>query len=415
VARPKSSDPTAAPDHKPRSKRQQRQAEQAVQIYTTPPTSKDVVFLARELILCTLPHSDPGDVPTWSRTNGNLTLGIKAGYDIKTGKSYGIPYGIIPRLILVWMITEIIRTKSRRLELGNRLADFLLKLDLNAANGTGKRSDARRVREQLERLVYSTISFLYSFKDEGRSGYDSLDMQVAMRKVFWWSNKDPEQAVLFGSWIEVSEEFFNAVMRSPHPLDIRVLHHVKDSSLGIDLYTILNREAYRAMQEGKPRFLAWKWLLEQTGNEYKNLDNFRRDALIQIKAIREVHSGLLIEIQKGHRGQKSGLVISNLSTPSIPPKLAKEPIKADSNRQPPALALIPPPEPPAPPPERFLKPATVTKFRALYPNLDPYACKAAFDAWAEGLPPEKQPRFYDAAFKGFAEKWVVGKLIVSNP
>ena len=418
VARPKSSAPAAAPDQKPRSKRQQRQAEQAVQIYTTPPTSKDVVFLARELILCTLPHSDPGDVPTWSRKNGNLTLRIKPGYkeDLKTGKDVciGYPYGIIPRLIMVWIVTEIIRTKSRRLELGNRLSDFLIKLGLDPSRG-GKFSDARRVREQLERLLNSTISFEYSLSGENRKGRAWLNMEIAPEGVLWWSHKDPEQATLFGSWIEVGEKFFDAVMNAPHPLDIRVVQHIKDSSLGIDLYTILNREAYRAMKDDQPRFLAWEWLHEQTGNEYGDVHDFRRYALIQIKAIMEVHSGLLIKFQRGHRGQKSGLVISNLSTPSIPPKLAKEPIKADPNRQPPALALVPPPEPPAPPPERFLKPATVAKFRALYPNLDPYACKAAFDAWADGLPPEKKPRHYDAAFKGFAEKWVVGKLIVSNP
>jgi hypothetical protein len=57
----------------------------------------------------------------------------------------------------------------------------------------------------------------------------------------------------------------------------------------------------------------------------------------------------------------------------------------------------------------------VAKFRALYPRLDPYACKDDFDAWAASLAPEKQPRHYDAAFLGFARKWIVGKLIVSNP
>jgi hypothetical protein len=193
------------------------------------------------------------------------------------------------------------------------------------------------------------------------------------------------------------------------------LRHIKDSSLGIDLYTILNREAYRAMKDDKPRFLAWEWLHEQTGNEYGRLDNFRQKALEQVEAIRAVHSGLVITQQKPARGRKSGLVISNLSTPSIPPRLAKEPFRRNPSRQPPALALLPRPEPPAPPPERFLKPATVARFRGMYPRLDPYACKADFDAWADSLPPEKQPRHYDAAFKGFAEKWVVGKLIVSNP
>jgi Plasmid encoded RepA protein len=418
VVQPKSGDQAAAPDKRPRSKRQRRQAADAVQIYTTPPTSKDVVFLARELILCTLPHSDPGNVPTWSRTNGNLTLRIQPTYkkDPETGKDVciGYPYGIIPRLILVWIVTEIIRTKSRRLELGNRLADFLLKLGLDPSRG-GDRSDIKRFRQQMERLLSALISFEYSLKGEGRSGRAWLDMKIAPKAVLWWSDKDPDQNSLFGSWIEVGEEFFNAIMNAPHPLDIRVVRHVKDSSLGIDLYTILNREAYRAMKDDKPRFLAWEWLHEQTGNEYKRLDLFRRDALIQIEAITEVHSGLILKQQRPCKGRKSGLVISNLSTPSILPKLAKAKIEADPDRPPPALALVPPPEPPAPPPERLLKPATVAKFRALYPNLDPYACKAAFDAWAAGLAPERQPRYYNAAFMGFAQKWIVGKLVVNNP
>jgi hypothetical protein len=70
-------------DKKPPSKRQKRQEVQAAQIYTTPPTPEDVVFMARELILCTLPHSDPGDVLSWSRVNGYLTLGIQPGFNYK--------------------------------------------------------------------------------------------------------------------------------------------------------------------------------------------------------------------------------------------------------------------------------------------------------------------------------------------
>ena len=401
-------------DNKPKSNRQKRQEVEAVKIYTTPPTADDLAFIAREFILCTLPHSDPGSVPTWSRTNGNLTLGIQTGYNIKTGIPYGIPYGTIPRLLLVWIVTEITRTKSSRLELGNRFSDFLLKLGLNPENGTGKCSDARRTREQMERLFHASIHFLESLKNEGRNGYAENNIQVAAKMVLWWSDKNHEQTALFGSYIEVSDEFFKAVMKAHSPLDIMVFQHIKDSSLGIDLYTILNREAFLAMKGGKPRFLAWKWLYEQTGNEYGRLDNFRRKALEQIKAIMAVHSGLIIKPQRGHAGQKSGLVISNLSTPSIPPNLAREPIQADPNRLPPPLTLVPSPRPAPPPPERFLKPRTVGEFRLLYPNLDPYACKVAFDVWAEGLSEENKPRYYDRAFMGFAEKWIVSKLVVSN-
>ena len=155
---------------KPTGKRQQRQTTAAAKIYTTLPTSEEMAFQARELILCTLPHSDPGDVPVWSRTNGNLTLGIQPGFNYKTGSSYGIPYGIIPRLILVWMVTEIIRTRSRQLSLGNSLSEFLEKLGLSSHTGRGPRGDARRVREQMERLFRATISFEYSANDGNRSG-----------------------------------------------------------------------------------------------------------------------------------------------------------------------------------------------------------------------------------------------------
>jgi hypothetical protein len=62
---------------------------------------------------------------------------------------------------------------------------------------------------------------------------------------------------------------------------------------------------------------------------------------------------------------------------------------------------------PAPAEAKNLKPVTVERFRKLYPRLDPYACKADFDAWLdEGKEP---PRHYDAAFLGFAKKWTKGK------
>ena len=63
----------------------------------------------------------------------------------------------------------------------------------------------------------------------------------------------------------------------------------------------------------------------------------------------------------------------------------------------------------APPPqEKPLNPETVAKFKAAWPNLDPYACRDDFDAWLEKVP-GRQPRQYDRAFLGFAKKWAIGK------
>ncbi len=304
----------------PASKRQIRRTIDAWQIATTPPTADDWAFLAREFILCTLPHRNPGDVPTWSRTNGNLTLGIQPGVSFKTGKSYGYPYGMMPRLLLAWITTEAIRTKSRRLALGGNFSDFMQQLGLNPATGRGKRGDAKRLRGQMERLFEARISFVYDLRGEVRSGEAKFNMEVAPRRLLWWSEKDPGQSILWDSWIELGEDFFNAITSEPLPLDVRVLKHIKQSPLAIDLYAILNREAYRAHKDGKPRFLAWEWLHTQIGNEYGDLRDFRRYAMPQIKAILDVAPNLFLKQEKGRRGQKSGLVISSLSTPSILPK-----------------------------------------------------------------------------------------------
>jgi hypothetical protein len=61
------------------------------------PDKTEAAFMARQLVQATLPHKNPGDVPAWSRTNGNLTLGIQPSWDFEKGKSIGYPYGTIPR------------------------------------------------------------------------------------------------------------------------------------------------------------------------------------------------------------------------------------------------------------------------------------------------------------------------------
>ncbi len=49
--------------------------------------AKDAAYLARELVQASLPHSNPGDVPLWTRRNGDITLAIQPGVNIRTGKS----------------------------------------------------------------------------------------------------------------------------------------------------------------------------------------------------------------------------------------------------------------------------------------------------------------------------------------
>ena len=68
-------------------------------------------FISREMVQATLPHRNPGDVPAWSRVNGNYALVVQPGWDSWKNQSFGYPYGTIPRL-LTWRSRNRIAKRS---------------------------------------------------------------------------------------------------------------------------------------------------------------------------------------------------------------------------------------------------------------------------------------------------------------
>ena len=202
---------------------QQRIVAAAEAILLDPNVSdQDRAFIARQVVQVTLPHADPGDLPVWKRSNGFLTLSIRPGWDHERNNIIGYPYGTLPRLLLFWMTTESVRTGSRRLELGSTLASFMRELGLDPGRG-GKRSDAYRLREQMQRLFRATISFEQSQREGAKVGKKWLDMQIAPQGELWWDPISPEQPALWGSWVELGETFFDAIVAAPVPVDVRAL------------------------------------------------------------------------------------------------------------------------------------------------------------------------------------------------
>ena len=62
-------------------------------------------FMARAMVQATLPHRAV-DGTYFERKNGAFTLSLLASPKI------GLPYGSIPRLLLAWVTTEAVKTKS---------------------------------------------------------------------------------------------------------------------------------------------------------------------------------------------------------------------------------------------------------------------------------------------------------------
>lgn len=295
----------------------------AAEIALDRPTEDDAAYIARELVQCTLPHKNPGNVPLWKRTNGNLTLAIQPGMNIKSGESYGYPFGTIPRLLLFWITTESVKTQSRRLELGNSLAGFMHELGLSAYTGGGPRGDAKRLREQMERLFQARISFQRDLSRavttkkggiEQHQGTAWLNMEVAPEGELWWDTKNPNQGTLWGSWIELGDKFFRAITAAPVPVDVRALKALKRSPLALDLYAWLTHESYRAHKSGKGRFIAWSLLMEQLGAEYGTEKNFSAAARAALRKVAVVYPALKLG------SLRAGVRIEPDSFPAIQPR-----------------------------------------------------------------------------------------------
>ena len=300
------SDP--GPDTSPRAWYPFRMVDQVNALVEAREADPDRGFMARLLMLCSLPRSNPGNQLQYRRVNGPYTLVLFAGANQK------LPFGNLPRLLLGWVCTEAVRTQSRVLVLGDSLSEFMRKLDIYSNSGRVH----IRLRNQMRRLFQCHIQLVHQHEH----GERFVASQIADRGEFWWSERRPDEPVLFESKIELGEKFFEEIIRHPVPLDMNTLKALKRSPLGLDLYLWL---VYRTFSLDAPKRLSWPMLYRQFGvdpgraSDKRTVDYFRWDCLRELKKIKMAWPGLEYRIERGSRGEKTGALILLLSKPAIPP------------------------------------------------------------------------------------------------
>lgn len=267
--------------------RENKKINELVSIGQTPENA-DKGYMARMLVQCTLPHSDPGsDVPYFERVNGDYRL------TIQPAPGERIPSGSYPRLVLAWMSREVVRTKQRTLILGDSLSDFMGQLGLLPTGG--RWGTITRLRDQMKRLLTARILATYETEQRSKGG----SMEVATEWDLWWSPKQPDQGTLWESSITLGEKLFNEMLTYPVPFDMRVLREIKQSALAIDLYLF---STYRMSYLKKPTAISWRQLHDQFGADYTGeygYDNFRRKCLKHLKKIELAWPAFTYETPRG--------------------------------------------------------------------------------------------------------------------
>ena len=268
-------DVLALRDYSPQARRVFTQADQVNQLVSASEADPDLGFMGRTMALCSLPRSNPGNRKEYKRVNGPFTLYMVAGGGNK------LPFGNLPRLLLAWVCTEAVPTKSRELVLGRSLSEFMRTLDIYSNSGRVH----TRLRNQMKRLFGCTVTMVY----EEPGGFARVSSFVADKHEFWWNERKPNESSLWESKIYLGEQFFNEIIRHPVPLDMNTLTALKRSPLGLDLYLWLT---YRMFTLKHPLRLTWRQVYRQFGaHPAKASDNntvqaFRYKVLRELKKIK---------------------------------------------------------------------------------------------------------------------------------
>ena len=236
-------------DATPQAQRHFTQADQVNLLVSASEADPDRGFMARTMALCSLPRTNPGNRLQYKRVNGPYKLVMVAGADNK------LPYGNLPRLLMAWVCTEAVRTQSRELVLGRSLSEFMRTLGIYSTS-SGTTGGRTRLRNQMKRLFGCSVSLVY----EDEHGQATASSLIARRTELWWNERKPDESALWESKIELSEDFFNEIIRHPVPLDMNTLNALKRCSLGLDLYLWL---AYRMFSLKRPLRLTWRQLYRQ--------------------------------------------------------------------------------------------------------------------------------------------------------
>jgi hypothetical protein len=263
-----------------------------------------VGFLYSGWCQAALPHRRLPDAEGWQIQSERITLVVEPG--MRPGAAgrpepVGVPYGSRARLILIYLQSEAIRTKSREVELGGSLRAWLQRLNIPQG---GKSISA--VREQAERLSLCRLTFRVQ-----SGGSVGLLNQSIVDSALFLDGHDKGQPSLFLEKAKLSEGFYAQLQKHPVPLEEAAIRAVSNNSQALDIYAWL---AYRLHSLNGPRPVTWRALRPQFGAGFGRLDNFRARFLDNLKLALAVYPAARVGVDE------KGLVLH----PSRPPVASKE-------------------------------------------------------------------------------------------
>ncbi len=234
-----------------------------------------------------MPYRDPGEVAHWTRRNGNCALTIQPAVIHEAEFTrFGYPYGVIPRLVMIWITTEVLRSGEKEIALEVTQRKFM---DAICLPSCGK--NIRALNEQLLRVAGSTMT---ATRFDPSGSRTTKKFSIASEWNMFVTDKDTAVQGYMPTRIILTDEFYRDLKHSTMPVDmehIALLRAAGGGGLPIDIYMWLSRRAANAKQSSR---LTWSQLAEQFGSQYAHERHFRKYFIEALAKVMRVYPGFKI-------------------------------------------------------------------------------------------------------------------------
>ncbi len=228
---------------------------------------------------------------TFKRSVGSASMMITAGHRANSSGDWTelpLPYGSQPRLALIHISSEAIRTQSPHIDVSDGIVPFL--------RNAGVAISGRTFKSFKDQMTYLAACEMHLAWTQGQR----LDqMKCAPVQSFSaWADPFTAQSAFWPDEITLGREFFETLCKHAVPLDPRAIYALKGSALALDIYSWL---AYRlrSIRSNQGVKLYWKNLRDQFGQEYANPKDFKKAFTPALRQVLTVYPDAKVRSEHG--------------------------------------------------------------------------------------------------------------------
>src|SRR4051794_12852025 len=258
-------------------------AEELAAIWNSPAEIRDAVFIHRTLCQIGFPREDPKQ-RRYERRYLSTHLLIESG-SLFMGQNRGwveqcVPFGAYARIIMSILTAKAVKSRNPAVDIGRSAGDFLRR-ELDKSVGG---SQYRLMLRQLQALAACRISFGEQSLPSGPKTQSKL-----LFKEINWGTEERKPLQWPGQMEFTADQYADLMAGAAVPLDHRHVFWLakRGGCLAIDIYSWASQRL-RRVTEGKGIPIGWQALKEQFGQDYRNLDDFRKEfkrALGQVRLV----------------------------------------------------------------------------------------------------------------------------------